>query len=198
MPDTHDYQVINDLARNTAWAHAPAVAYADYGMLLLAAVALGAYAWAWWRADAPALVAAGWAGLAGFAALAVNQVPVHVLNEPRPYAVMSQALVLVTRSNDPSAPSDHAVVAAAVATGLMHVHRRLGAVTWMLALLMAFDRVYVGAHYPSDVLLGLLEGTAIAAVGGRLARPLLDRMRQAWARTPARLLVQRPAPSRHI
>jgi membrane-associated phospholipid phosphatase len=52
---------------------------------------------------------------------AVNQVPVHVLNEPRPYAVMSQALVLVTRSNDPSAPSDHAVVAAAVATGLIPV-----------------------------------------------------------------------------
>jgi hypothetical protein len=44
MPDTRDYQVINDLARNTPWAHAPAVAYADYGMLLLAAVALGATA----------------------------------------------------------------------------------------------------------------------------------------------------------
>jgi membrane-associated phospholipid phosphatase len=192
MPDGNDYRLINELARHTGWAHAPATAYATYGVGLFALLALIMYARAWWQRHQQTAVGAGWAGIAGLIGLAVNQLFVHALNEPRPYAVMPHALVLIPRSTDPSAPSDHAVVVAAVATGLLLVNRRIGLLTWVLALLMAFTRVYVGAHYPSDVLLGLAEGTLVAILGGYLARPVLT---QAWtgiSRTRLAVLVVRP------
>lgn len=192
MPDSHDYLLINELARHSGWAHAPAVEYANYGVALFALLGLGAFGWAWWHRDGCALVAAAWAGLAGLVALAVNQAPVHLFHEARPYAVMPKALVLVSRSGDPSAPSDHAVLVAAVATGLWLVHRRLGVLAWGLALLMAFDRVYVGAHYPSDVVLGLAEGSLVAVLGAFLAGPLLNVTRVRLLRSPLAGLVERP------
>jgi len=192
MPDGNDYRLINDLARHTSWAHAPAVAYATYGVGLFALLALVMYARAWWQRDRQKVVGAGWAGLAGVVGLALNQLFVHALDEPRPYAVMPHALVLIPRSTDPSAPSDHAVVVAAVATGLWLVDQRVGLFAWVLALLMAFTRVYVGAHYPSDVLLGLAEGALVAVLGGYLARPVLTRAWTGLSRTRVAALVVRP------
>lgn len=40
----------------------------------------------------------------------------------------------------------------------------------------AFTRVYVGAHYPSDVVAGLALGAIVAGGGERLVTPLLTRM----------------------
>ena len=73
-------------------------------------------------------------------------------------------LVLANRSTDPSFPSDHATMAGAAAVGLWIVNRRLGIVAAAAALLMAITRVYIAAHYPGDVLAGLLLG-AIVAIG---------------------------------
>ncbi|GAC1361611.1 MAG: hypothetical protein NVSMB32_00820 [Actinomycetota bacterium] len=56
--------------------------------------------------------------------------------------------LLLARTGDFSFPSDHAAVAGAVATALFLVDRRIGLVAAILALAMAFARVYVGAHYP--------------------------------------------------
>src|SRR6266545_4046605 len=56
-----------------------------------------------------------------------------------------------------------ATMAGAVAVGLWIVHRRLGIVAAMAAVLMAFTRVYIAAHYPADVAAGLLLGGVVAA-----------------------------------
>jgi len=65
------------------------------------------------------------------------------------------------RSNS-SFPSQHAVGAAAVAVLVARRHGRLGAVAWTLALLIGLSRIYLGRHYPTDVLTGYLLG-AIAS-----------------------------------
>lgn len=63
-----------------------------------------------------------------------------------------------------------------------------------LALLMAFDRVYVGARYPypSGVAPGLAEGAPAAILGGSVARPLADFTRARLLRSSLAGLVERP------
>jgi membrane-associated phospholipid phosphatase len=104
--------------------------------------------------DLTTLAAALWAPLGALVAVAINQVIVTLIAEPRPYAVLPNIVVLVHRTSDPSFPSDHAVLA---------------------AVMMAFARVYIGAHYTHDVLVGLALGAAVSWIGWWVARPVLMR-----------------------
>jgi undecaprenyl-diphosphatase len=97
---------------------------------------------------------------------------------------------LVSRTSDPSFPSDHACVVGAVAAGLFFVDRRLGWVTTALAGLMAVTRVYVGAHWPLDVVVGLVVGAAVAAAVLVLLRRPVARLVDAAASTRLRPLVE--------
>jgi membrane-associated phospholipid phosphatase len=163
---------VNDFARTTPWLHAPAVAYAKYGLVVFAALLLVGV---WQRRSSGdrELAAAVWAGLGTLLAVAVNQPVAALVAERRPYAAHPGVLVLVDRSTDWSFPSDHSVMAGAAAVGLLLVSRRLGAVAAVAALLMAAVRVYVGAHYPDDVVAGLALGAIVAGVGWLVvARPL--------------------------
>jgi undecaprenyl-diphosphatase len=67
-------------------------------------------------------------------------------------------------------PSDHAVMFFAIAGGFWQIRRRAGAVTLVHAFVaIAFGRVFLGYHWPSDVLAGMLIGLVVAAL---LLRPL--------------------------
>jgi membrane-associated phospholipid phosphatase len=114
-----------------------------------------------------------WAGAAPIVALVVNQPLVGIFHEARPYTTLPGILVLAQRSADFSFPSDHAVMAGAAAAGLWLCSRWLAAVATAAAVLMALARVYIGAHYPHDVAVGLLFGALVALLGWwLLSRPL--------------------------
>lgn len=103
--------------------------------------------------------------LAAGGALLVNQVISHVWARPRPYvAHPSSVHLLLTRSADPSFPSDHAAAAFAIAIVLIAFHRRLGVVAMGFAAFMSYARVYVGSHYPGDVLGGAVVGVIVAVL----------------------------------
>ncbi|HQR25973.1 MAG TPA: phosphatase PAP2 family protein [Nocardioides sp.] len=180
---------VDHLSRTTPWLHAPARLYAEYGVVVFAGLLL----WSWWlarREGDPAKVAAAlWAPIGVLVALGVNQLLAGAVAEPRPYAVLPHTLVLVPRSADYSFPSDHAVMAGAVAVGILVVHRLLGILAAALAVLMAVTRVYVGAHFPLDVTVGLAVGALVALASYLLARPLALRLVELLARTPARVLL---------
>jgi undecaprenyl-diphosphatase len=91
---------------------------------------------------------------------------------PRPF-LAHPVHVLVAKSFDGSFPSIHATAAFAVAVAVLFYNRRMGAVLLVLATLIAFSRVFVGLHYPGDVLGGALLGSVIAASLLAL-RPLLS------------------------
>ncbi|HEY5114657.1 MAG TPA: phosphatase PAP2 family protein [Nakamurella sp.] len=167
---------VNDFARSTPWLHGPLVLYAGYGLVVFAGLLVAG----WWIArkagDPVRMAAALWAPTGMLLALAVNQPIVAAVNESRPYASLPDILVLATPTTDPGFPSDHAMVAGAVTAGLFLVDRRLGWVTAAAAALMAFSRVYIAAHYPLDVVVGLLLGAAVSLAGYFLLRRVLLRM----------------------
>lgn len=177
---------VNDLARHTPWLHGLGAGYAKYGVVLFGALILLAV-WQARHGQHAKLAAALWAGIATILAVGINQPVVSLVAEPRPYQTHPGILVLVTRSADWSFPSDHSVMAGACAVGLLIASRRLGIIAAVLALLMAAARVYVGAHYPVDVLAGLLLGALVAGAGWLVLRkPLVLALFRLRHLTPVR------------
>jgi membrane-associated phospholipid phosphatase len=171
---------VNDLARHTGWLHGVILGYATYGLALFAVLMLIALLL---RRTGPdrGLAAAGWSALATLIAVGLNQPLVAAFGEPRPYTAHHHLLVLASRSSDGSFPSDHAVMAGAAAAGLWLASRVLGAIAAAAAVVMAFSRVYIAAHYPWDVVAGLAFGALVAVLGWFLLRRPLTAV-TAWLR----------------
>ena len=164
---------VNDLARHTGWLHGVVLGYATYGLVLFAGLMLAALLLRRTGGDR-GLAAAGWSALATLIAVGLNQPLVAAFHEARPYTTHHGLLVLATHSTDPSFPSDHAVMAGAAAAGLWLASRMLGAIAAAAAVGMAFSRVYIAAHYPWDVVAGLVFGALVALLGWfLLRRPLI-------------------------
>ncbi|MEO7268315.1 MAG: phosphatase PAP2 family protein [Knoellia sp.] len=174
---------INDLARRTPWLHTPMLSYATYGVVLFGVLLLCALT-AHRHLTSRRLAATGWAGLAPLLALGMNQPLGHLIREARPYVTHPGILRLADVTTDFSFPSDHAVMAGAVAAGLLLSSRRLGLAAAALAVLMAFARVYIGAHYPWDVLAGLALGAVVAVGGWWALHPALTAVTQRLRRLP--------------
>lgn len=164
--DSAWFLAVDNWARATPALHGVLSVYALWaGPVLIALLLVIGWLRARVRPDAAAQVAVVvLTGVAAVAAVLVNQNVVSTLiGRPRPCAAMPDVQALLPCSADYSMPSDHAVIAGALVVGLWILQRRLGAVAAVLALLLAFSRVYVGVHYPSDVAVGLLFGAAVAA-----------------------------------
>jgi membrane-associated phospholipid phosphatase len=155
---------INHLAGATGWLHAAMVDLTTYAVVLFAVLLLAALILTRGRSDRT-LAAAGGAGLAVPLAVALNQPVGRAVGETRPYVAHPHLLVLVQRTSDFSFPSDHAVMAGAATAGLLLVSWRLGTLAGVLAAVLAFSRVYVGAHYPWDVVVGLALGAGVTIIG---------------------------------
>lgn len=187
--DERWFRAVNRFAEHTPWLHTPARLYAEYGVVLFAGLLL----WSWWRAraagDPRRMAAALWAPVGMLIAVGLNQLIGAAVAEPRPYAVLPHVLVLVSRSTDYSFPSDHAVMAGAVAAGVLLAGRRLGVLAVAMAVLMALARVYVGAHFPLDVTAGLVVGAVVCLATYLLVGPLLRWLVLALERTPLRVLL---------
>jgi undecaprenyl-diphosphatase len=187
--DSHLFRTVNELQTDTGWLHGTALFYAKTGgplllaLLLLVGVAVAR------RVDLEHVARAGWAGLATFVAVGLNQPIVHAVDRARPYAHLHGVHLLGTPSADPSFPSDHATLAGAALAGLFLVDRRLGWIATAAGLLLSVDRVYIGAHYPADVVAGLTLGAAVAVVGWLVLRRPLTWVVERLAATRLRPLV---------
>jgi undecaprenyl-diphosphatase len=126
------------------------------------------------------------------AASALSAVLKEVADRARPSVADTAMTTLTALPADASFPSGHALSAFAAAGVVTVLHPRLRVPALALAALVGVSRVYLGVHYPLDVLAGAALGLAVSAVVLVVARragligagPLLVRQRGAprWQR----------------
>lgn len=85
------------------------------------------------------------------------------IERERPYQVLD-ARQLVDEDDNRSFPSNHVQLSFALSTIVFYFYRKFGTALFLLSLIMGFGRIYVGVHYPSDVLVGALIGILLAVL----------------------------------
>ena len=114
--------------------------------------------------------------IAAAAAWALAHVAKALAERPRPYEVIAGAVLRQQPAHGTSFPSTHTAVTMAVVIALVpFLPRALAAVALTYAVLVGWSRVYLGVHYPLDVLAG--AGISLAVGGAVLLalRILFDR-----------------------
>ncbi|MFI5617125.1 phosphatase PAP2 family protein [Streptomyces sp. NPDC051567] len=156
-------EVVGLADRSPGWLDALVAAWSAYGLGLFAVL----MAVAWWRTrrtgSAPATVALA-APLVALLAFGADGLLKLAVREDRPCrSLRVTTLEACPPPGDWAFPSNHTALAAAAAVALLFVSRRLGLIALVAAALMGVSRVWVGAHYPHDVLAGFLVGVLVAA-----------------------------------
>ncbi|MBL1081730.1 phosphatase PAP2 family protein [Streptomyces actinomycinicus] len=188
-PDVDLLYDINGLAKDApGWFDRVMEFVGEYGLLLAMVLLI---LWCWWSVRrrggedaAPSVAALVWAPLAAGLAVLVN-VPIRgFVQRPRPFVDHQGLDVLVSGKTDFSFVSDHATITMALGVGLFVAHRRFGLAGIGLALLEGFCRVYMGVHYPTDVVGGFALGTAVVLLLSPMAMALLTPLMRAVERSP--------------
>jgi membrane-associated phospholipid phosphatase len=169
------YRDMVALARHTTWLNGAANRWSDYGLLLFAVLATAGFRRSGWRAL--------WVPGAMVAAFAFSALTKLAFAEQRPCRTLPDVghiVAVCPPLGDYAFPSNHAVLAGAAAVAVWMLDRRLGIVAAVNAVVIAAARVYIGVHYPHDVVAGLLFGALVALAGtwagGRLGPPALRRV----------------------
>ncbi len=123
------------------------------------------------------------AAAAGALALLINVLLGALWFHDRPFVDHPrQTLLLVHHAADNSFPSDHASLAFATAFAVIAFHRRLALLLLLGAACIGADRIFVGVHYPLDVLASLFVGLVAALVVTTVGRPSVKWMAEQLSR----------------
>ena len=85
----------------------------------------------------------------------------HAVTRLRPCQIDREFALLVARPTSSSFPSTHSAFAFGAATAIFMDHRKSGIVMFITAAFIAFSRLYLFLHFPTDVLCGIILGIAI-------------------------------------
>jgi len=86
-------------------------------------------------------------------------------NRPRPFVALADTHSLLPMNiseNFQSFPSDHAIFFFALATGVYFYNKKLGIILFICAILIGLARIFVGVHWPSDIISGAVLGILTA------------------------------------
>lgn len=165
---------VTRFARHTRWLSSAVEAWTTYGIGVFVVLLLVG----WWisrpRGDRQ-MTAALVAPISVAVAFLVTEVIKSQIGELRPCRSLPHAFIIekCPAPTDYALPSGHTTFAVAVAVALYFVNRRLGIIATLLAILEGVSRVYVGAHYPHDVIAAMVVALVVVLIVSPLLRKIL-------------------------
>lgn len=169
-----DYRILKELQERRTEGCDVAMRWVSNSVFLTPAVPLGMAIGGWTADNKDLRVDAAIVGSAWGSSIGLTMGLKYLVRRPRPYQRYEGDLLPVTTEPDPSFPSGHTTMAFATATSLSLLYPRWYIVvpTLVWASAVGFSRLYLGVHFPSDVLTGALIGTAAAIVAYGVAKRL--------------------------
>lgn len=131
--------------------------------------------------------------IAGVLGLILNIIISHIWFRTRPFVAL-HTTPLIHHSADASFPSDHTTGSMGLAAGAIVYDRKIGIFFGVFSLLIGFARVYVGVHYPTDVLAGWIIGIACGiavAFSKRFVAPIIASLIGVWEQIERRIVHSR-------
>ena len=108
----------------------------------------------------------------------------NIFERIRPYEVIEGLTRLVPPEESFSFPSGHSAHAFAVGVVIfLMLPRKVGIPVLVLSFLIAISRMYVGVHYPTDVLAGIVIGSLLAYISVRVVNFVMEK----WERRNKRI-----------
>jgi undecaprenyl-diphosphatase len=155
------FRAINGFAGQSAWVDQVALALSRSSLLWVPSILLVSY-WLWlsWREAlmaAPVLAAS--IGLLDFVGARIKD----LVARPRPCMAFPDIHQIEACGKTFGFPSNHAINTATAAAFLHVLYPRSGWVSWPLVGLIGLSRVYIGAHYVTDVVGGWAIGGLLGA-----------------------------------
>lgn len=93
----------------------------------------------------------------------ISRIAAHLYFDPRPF-VIGQYSPLIPHTPDNGFPSDHTLLASAIAAVVFPYRRKLGLVLLALAFFIGAARVYAGVHHPVDIIGSIVIASAATAL----------------------------------
>ena len=169
-----DYNILCGLQQQRTPAMEKVMEWTSNSLVLAPAVPAGLLVTGF-VADNQQLVSVGTAtGISFLTAAAVTEAVKFAVHRPRPYITYTDDLIPVKTTIGYSFPSGHTSLTFAVATSLSLSCKRwyFTAPSMLWATGVAFSRLYLGVHYPSDVLTGMLVGVLSGFAGYWLSQQI--------------------------
>ena len=108
--------------------------------------------------------------------IVVNLFLKNAVSRARPYEIFDAVRLLIEKQSDASFPSGHAANSFAVATIMFtELPKKYGVPAITLAAMIALSRLYVGVHYPLDVLCGIIIGVEVALIVRYIDRKITEK-----------------------
>ena len=99
----------------------------------------------------------------------------NVIARERPCWINTEIVLLIANPKDYSFPSGHSMHSFAGALSIWYANKKWGVVAFVLAGLIAFSRMYLFVHYPTDVIMGITIGLLVTFLVHKIGRKIAEK-----------------------
>lgn len=168
--DLYIFNLINGLAFKWYWLDFIGfiiAKYSEYFLITALVLFLAINFRKYWRMVVEAMIAAI------FTRLVLVEIIRWLWFRPRPFVINNVNLLIDYNAKEASFPSGHASFYFALSTIVYFYNKRIGIIFYVASLCIVLARVFVGIHWPSDILAGAILGILVGLVLNKIFKKYL-------------------------